>query len=228
MKNLSVDCDCCAVAENPFMKDTIMQRTMSESEYVDARRLLAQLYEGYLRAYILDGAGWLEKYTKPRPKTNQSLNLKKTILNLPLDNSVCRVIIERIVSKIDDPKDGRLFLGALLMMLLRLELGEICALSRQSVSTLSDYANCCVLLVSCKLVTIGDLKSRTAVGERRRRSRQHKIKEYNPDDLHRRSLPVGIWLASIWDKYWETHPEHKSDYLLFNPRNTNRHMSTED
>lgn len=206
---------------------SIMRQQMTDAEYVDARRLLAQLYEGYLRAYIPDGAGWLEKFTKPKPKTNQALNLKKTILNLPLDNSVCRCIIERILSKIDDPKDGRLFLGALLMMLLRLELGEICALSRQSVHALFDYSNCRVLSVFAKIETIGNLKTQTAFGDRRKRKRQHKIKEYSSDDLHRRGLPVGTWLAGVWDKYWASHPNHKSDYLLFNPRNSDRNMPPE-
>ena len=207
----------------------IMLDKMTQTMFKDSVRLLRQLFAGIFSPYVSDANVW-QRYPLPRFKKPYSpaAKVRKEFLNEPLSNSQCCEVMVKAEEYIEDKDRGRLYLAAILMLLLGLEPPEVCAVTKTSVFRLEDYPDYAGLSVRAIVETIGSHKTLTAEGERRQRERQHSLKPLDASDtLQARVLPVGRRLLAIWDRYWETHPDHPSEYLLYNDRNSKRLMSPE-
>lgn len=221
--------DCCLRDITPEQCAPIMLDEMTQTTFKDSVRLLRQLFAGILLPYIENMDMW-KRYQSPRfGKTySPALKVRKAFLNVPLDNSQCRDVIKRAEAHIEDKDYVRLYLAAVLILILRLDPAEVCATIKSSVFPLKDYPDYGGLLVSAIVETVGTRKSMTADGKRRQRDRQHHIVTLDAaDTLQARALPVGRQLLALWDRYWETHPDHPGEHLLYDARNSNRFMSPE-
>ena len=207
----------------------VMMDELTPTVFRACVRLLRQLFAAVFAPYVADSGAWT-KYRMPRfgKAYSPAVRAQKVFLRAPLDNSQCCAILQCADEHLADSGCGNLYLAAALMLTLRLEPAEACALTQLSVLALADYPAYSALSVRSMVETIGSRKTRKDSGERRQRERQHRIMPLSTDvTLQARTLPVGKRLREMWDRFWAKHPDHP-EYLLFDPRNRNRRMSPEE
>ena len=205
----------------------IMLNALEQTRFRGAVRLLRQLFAGILTHYVADADAW-QRYRMPKFGKTYSprSRARKVFLNEPLDNSRCCEVISRAEEHIEDKKCGRLYLIAVLMLILGIDPAEACAVKGTSVFLLENYPDYAGLSIREILKKNGKKKTGRAPRERKP---QHSLVPLDAaDTLQARVLPVGQRLLALWNRYWETHPDHPGEYLLYNGKNKKRHMSPKE
>ena len=208
----------------PQTHAAMLMSSLSVTDYEETVRLLRRLFSAIWSQYVLDSTAWARYKIPNRGRTYcAAAAVRRVYLHLTLSPEKIQYILDACTSNIAG-KEGDKYLATAIMLLLGIDLEEVCALDIESIHPLREYPSIHCLDISASLQTVGELKSKTADGKKRMRARKHEMNYYDEDDLLHRRLPFCAWLWSLLQEYRTTHPD---DQIMRDRRNKMRRLAPE-
>ncbi len=207
----------------------MMDAKITKAAFFECVRVMRALFESQFAQIVEDKKAWTHYAPHGfRRKYSVAAATRRVFLHQPLTAWQCSVILDRCFENITDPLYGAWYFAAAVLLLTAMDLTEVCALHGYSIAPIGKKEDGFAISVTEVIKTIGEAKTLTADGKRRKRGRQHKPEQLDPASPQTRKLPFCHILGEMWALLSKTRKIGPDDYILHDPRNTARNLSPEE